>query len=84
MDKRFEVSIQFTVKEVKGGQPTAHHDFTLNYSDLPYDGLVATQQVMLEAANKLGDLGIGKAAAMGLGPKLSALGLVPKLAVQAK
>ena len=74
MDKRFEVSLVFSVKEVKDGNPADHHDVNLVYHDLPYDGLVAVQQTLLGAVNKLGDLGIGKAQALGLGGQLAAMG----------
>jgi hypothetical protein len=77
--KRFEVQIALLVKELKDGQPTDFFDNTLTYHDIGYDGVVMVEQTMVEALNKLSDVGIIQAQAMGLGDRLSALGLGPKV-----
>lgn len=83
-EKRFEVTISFSAKEVKDGQVVDHHDLALSYHDMPYDFLVATQQEMLKTLTALGDMGIGRAALLGYGERLAIMGFGPKLAALAK
>ena len=79
-NKRYEVSIALTAREIKDGTPVPFFDNTLSYHDLPYEGLVACEQVLLEALQKLGEAGIGQAMKLGLGEKLAAIGMGDKVA----
>jgi hypothetical protein len=74
-DKRFEVALTLEVKEIKDGEPTGFFDNTLRYHDIGYDGVVAVEQVLMEALGELTDAGILQAMQLGLGEKLQALGV---------
>lgn len=74
-DKRFEVSLALTVREVKDGEPTPFFNNTLTYHDIGYDGVVAVEQVLMEALGQLSDAGIVQAMELGLGERLQALGI---------
>ena len=76
-ERRFEITVGLCVKEEGPGQSAAKPFFNneLTYHDIGYDGLVMVEQVMMEMLAKLADQGVIKAQAMGLGEKLTALGV---------
>ena len=78
--KRYEVTISLVAREVKDGTPVPFFDNALSYHDLPYEGLVACEQVLLDALQKLGEAGIGQAIKLGLGDRLAAIGMGSKVA----
>jgi hypothetical protein len=80
LNKRYEVTISLTAREIKDGTPVPFFDNALSYHDLPYEGLVACEQVLLDALQKLGEAGIGQAMKLGLGDKLAAIGMGSKVA----
>lgn len=77
-DKRFEISIPFSIEEIKDGQPTPFFDCNLTYHDIAYDGVVAIQSAMIELLERLNEYGFATAETMGLGKKLEVLGLKKK------
>ena len=79
-DKRFRVALTLDVREMKDGEPTEFFDNTLTYHDMGYDGVIAVEQVLQQALAELGDQGVIKAMEMGLGEKLEAMGLGPRMA----
>lgn len=80
MDKRFQVTLSLDIKLEDGAELRPFFVNTSVYSDLPYDGVITVQQLMLGVLNSLGDAGVAKALDAGLGEKLSALGLGDKVA----
>lgn len=79
-DKRFEVTLALTVKEVKEDGVKPFFDNTLNYHDLPYDAVVGLEAMLVDVLNQLSDAGVVKAMELGLGDKLAAMGLGEKVA----
>ena len=75
MTPKFEVSIPFVVSKTVDGEQKAFFDCTLNYHELPYEGVVAIEVAMIELLQKLSQYGIDSAVAMGLGDKLKNLGV---------
>jgi len=78
-DKRFEIRIDFNVKEVKDGVATNFFDNVLTYHDIGLDGVVAIEASLIEWLGHLNDVGVMQAVENGLGEKLSALGLTEKV-----
>lgn len=72
-DRRFEVALTLDVREIEDGETKPFFDNTLKYHDIGYEGVVAVEQVLMEALNQLTDAGIVKAMELGLGPKLAAM-----------
>lgn len=84
-DKRFDVTLCLSIKEVKEDGPVPFFDNTLNYHELTYDGVVAMESMLLDVLNQLGDAGVMKAMELGLGEKLAMMGMGDKMAaLQAK
>ena len=79
-EKRFEVSLalEIKVKDEEGTVPFFEN--TLNYHDMPYDGVVALESMLMDVLNQLNEAGVLKAMEMGLGEKLAAMGLGEKVA----
>ena len=79
-DKRFEVRISLDIQEVTPNGLKPFSDSALNYHDLPYDGVLAVEQVLQDAQQKLINAGYAQAEAKGLGEKLKGLeraGILP-------
>lgn len=74
--KRFEVTVDFQVTE--GGKAFFGNSFT--YHDLPYDGLVSVEAQMTGVLNEMANVGVLQAMQLGLGDRLSALGMGEKVA----
>jgi hypothetical protein len=70
--KQFDITLTLDVKENKADGQVPFFSTTMSYADAGYDGLVSIQHYLLEAVQKIHDLGFVQAAAMGLGDKLSA------------
>lgn len=79
-DKRFEVSLALSIKEIKEEGPVPFFDNTLQYHELPYDAVVAMESMLVDMLNQLSDFGIVKAMELGLGDQLAAMGLGEKVA----
>ncbi len=78
-DKRFEVELTVVVREKKGDSDVPFFDNTLRYHDMPYDGVVAFENQLIGVLQSLNDMGITQALALGLGERLSAMGLGEKV-----
>lgn len=78
-DKRFEVELTVVVREKKGEGDVPFFDNTLRYHDMPYDGVVAFENQLIGVLQSLNDMGITQALALGLGERLSAMGLGEKV-----
>lgn len=72
-NRKFEVSIPFSVKEMVDGEEKLFFDCTLDYHNLGYDGIVAIQGAMIQLLETLHDYGMSKVEAMGLTDKLKEL-----------
>lgn len=76
---RFEVSFNFAIgkkDDQDGINPFFNSNF--NYNDLPYEGVVAIEQLVIEMVSKLGQWGVDRAIDKGLETNLSALGVSVK------
>lgn len=57
-DKRFDVNFSLNVTEDKeDGSSAPFFDSSINYHDLPYDGVVAVETILVDALTKLNDMG---------------------------
>ena len=66
MGKRFNLGISLDIKEVKdGGKETDFMESTLNYSDLPMEGMLMIEGMLIELMQKLNEIGIVQADAKG-------------------
>lgn len=78
MANKFEVKIVLSVNEVnESGKASDFFNSEIKYGSLPYEGVVAIEQLMIEMVTKLGDWGVDMAVSNGLGDKLAALGVKP-------
>lgn len=75
MSKRFKVTVALDVQEHVDGELNPFFGSNVVYHELPYDALVAIEQHLLKMLQRLGDEGVAKAYAMGLGERLQALGV---------
>ena len=65
-DKRFNVSLQFTIKEVKDGEETPFFDSgALTWFDVPYHGMVMIESVVSNALDNLNDFGLDTSEVIG-------------------
>lgn len=77
-DKRFDVNFSLTITEdQEDGSSKPFFDNTLVYHDLPYDGMVAVEGVLIEALGKLNELGFLEAEQKGCNPER--LGMVRQM-----
>jgi hypothetical protein len=75
----YEVKIDFSVTRVsEDGKKSDFFDSEVKYTNLPYEGVVALETLMLEVLNKSNSWGVDRAVAHGLKDKLAALGVVVK------
>ena len=72
-NSRFEATISLVVTETKDGAKVPFCDCTMNYHDLPYDGLCLVEHTLVEALGKLNDAGVNVAMAAGLTERLACL-----------
>ena len=65
MGKRFNLSLALTVNEVKDGVEEKFMDSSLSYFDLPMEGMLTIERMLIEMMEKLNDIGIIQAEAKG-------------------
>ena len=65
MGKRFNLGIALDIKEVKDGQETDFMESTLNYSDLPMEGILMIESMLIDFMKKLNKVGIVQAESKG-------------------
>ena len=73
LDRRFEISIPFSIVEMKNGEPVPFFECTLIYHDMPYPHIVAVQKAMVELLERLNEFGVNTVEAMGFKDKLDAV-----------
>lgn len=83
-DKRFRIKLHLEIEEMKDGVPEGFFENLLTYHDIGYDGVIMVEQALSQTLAELGDQGVLKAMEMGLGEKLEAMGLGPRMAALAK
>lgn len=77
-DKRFDVTLNLTVtQDQEDGSSTPFFDNTLTYHDLPYEGMIAVEAVLVEALGKLNEFGFLEAEQKGASPER--LGMVRQM-----
>lgn len=65
-DKRFNVSLQFVIKEIKEGEETPFFDSgALTWFDVPYPGMVMIESVVGDALDNLNDFGVDTSEVIG-------------------
>lgn len=69
VDRRFDVKVEFSVKE--GGSD--FFDTEVKYSDVPYEGVVAIEKLLVELLQQLTYFGEAKVDALGLREKFNQL-----------
>ncbi len=75
MDK-YEVKIVLSVNRVaEDGKKSDFFDSDVKYSSIPYEGVVAIEQLMLGILQETGKWGVNMAVSNGLGDRLKELGV---------
>jgi hypothetical protein len=84
-DKKYMVTFTLDVKEhTTEGSTEDFFSSMVTYPKIGYEGVIGIEQALLEVLIKLGDAGLIKAEMMGLGDKMKALGLTPRLSALKK
>ena len=65
MGKRFNLSLALTVKDVKEGAEEEFMESTLNYFDIPMEGMLMIEGMLIEMMQKLNKVGIVQAESKG-------------------
>ena len=63
--KRFNLNLALTVNDVKDGVEEKFMDSSLNYFDLPMEGMLTIEKMLIEMMEKLNDIGIIQAESKG-------------------
>ena len=69
-EKKFEVQIGMHIQETTSGEEQPFFDCPLEYHNVPYDGVVALQKMMVGLLDDLTELGDAKLAEMGKASKI--------------
>lgn len=56
--KRFTLTVAMNITETKDGVDTLFSDSTVNYRDLPMDGVLLIEGMMIDVLQNLNDLGV--------------------------
>lgn len=72
-EPRYDITMPFEVVKIEDGERGVIARLTVEYFDLPYEGLVAVELKVLDFVRELGELGRAKVEAMGKGKKLAEL-----------
>ena len=77
---KMTVTIGCRIEKVKDGGRFDHSNgvFDQEYSNVPYEGVVAVQAILVEMLEGLNGLGLSQAEAMGLEKQLEILGVKKK------
>lgn len=65
MGKRFNLGISLDIKEVKNGEETDFMESSVMYSDLPMEGMLLIESMLIDMMGKLNEIGIVQADAKG-------------------
>lgn len=83
-DKRFRIRLHLEIEETSAGAPEGFFENLLTYHNIGYDGVIMVEQALSQMLAELGDQGVLRAMEMGLGKKLEAMGLGPRMTALAK